>query len=568
MGTVWVAHHETLDIEVAVKFILPDAATGTLGDAAVARFRREAQLAAKIDSPHVVRMLDHGIAKSEGADVPYIVMELLRGESVAERLAAGRLPPAEVVRIVSDVAEGLERAHELGVVHRDIKPQNLFLTRPKDVVKVLDFGIARSSQAASDGAADDGSATSTGAIVGTPFYMSPEQLLEAKTPDQSADVWALAVVAYELLTGQRPFSGETPARTMMLITQAKFERVSRVADLPESADAFFERTFAPERDRRFATALALADGLRAALSGVTGSAVAPARTIPDPAGDAGAALGTGEFVRTAGLDVASDTPAMLEDVRRPAPIVDGPMVTLAAPAPRRSKSLLVAGVVALAALGAGVAIFALSARTPPAPPPVLRRADTGPDGASPPSAVAATIGPETPSASASAASSASAPIYLPCDKAAATRCAPGSRSWCTLDAQVIACCASGLAPVGPDRCACPTGGTDVKALIESGCSEPKQVDVEGVKSHVRGRMEDLKKCYEEALAKNPRLKGDLALHVEVAPDGVVGRVTFANASAPDPDFQDCARRVMESIRFEPPVNGSFAFTYPLSFSPG
>jgi serine/threonine-protein kinase len=203
MGSVWIAEHKGLATEVVVKFMSPDLAKW---EPSVSRFSQEAALAAKVRHPHVVQVFDHGVSE---AGVPYIVMELLEGHTLADELdARHRLIPGEVSAIVAQTAKALQRVHELGLVHRDIKPENLFLCalgNGETFVKVLDFGIAK---ARSDAAS---SLTSTGVTMGTPFYMSPELIVSAKYVDRQADLWALAVVAFEGLTGVRPFDGETVA---------------------------------------------------------------------------------------------------------------------------------------------------------------------------------------------------------------------------------------------------------------------------------------------------------------------------------------------------------------------
>ncbi|AUX39861.1 hypothetical protein SOCE26_012560 [Sorangium cellulosum] len=192
MSSVWVAEHLGLRTHVVVKF-LSDALAQS--PEMVARFQREAALASQVKSPHVVQMIDHGLAPN---GVPYIAMELLEGRDLRQLLAErGPLAPHEVVAILWQVAKALGRAHERGVVHRDIKPDNLFLCdvgHGELFVKVLDFGIAKV------GAASDLGATRTGVTLGTPYYMSPEQVMGAKV-DARADVWSLGVVAYECMTG-------------------------------------------------------------------------------------------------------------------------------------------------------------------------------------------------------------------------------------------------------------------------------------------------------------------------------------------------------------------------------
>ena len=173
MGSVWEGEHMALKTSVAVKFVLSE-----FGDneEAAARFEREATAAARIKSPHVVQVLNHGLTED---DVPFIVMELLEGEDLETRLKREpRLPIELVVHIVTQAAKGLDKAHSLGIIHRDIKPSNIFLT---DVggevfVKLLDFGIAKLSMA--DIARTR--VTQTGSVIGTPVFMAPEQMTHAK----------------------------------------------------------------------------------------------------------------------------------------------------------------------------------------------------------------------------------------------------------------------------------------------------------------------------------------------------------------------------------------------------
>src|SRR5262245_31536554 len=167
MGSVWVAEHLTLKTLVAVKFMAENFAQSP---GAVARFEREAVAAAQIKSPHVVQVFDHGVDES---GVPYIVMELMEGEDLAHRLAAvGHLSPMQTAQIVGQVCKALSKAHAAQIVHRDIKADNIFLVQSDDdvFVKVLDFGIAKRHDDA-----PSSHLTSTGAVVGTPHTMSPEQ---------------------------------------------------------------------------------------------------------------------------------------------------------------------------------------------------------------------------------------------------------------------------------------------------------------------------------------------------------------------------------------------------------
>ncbi|WP_437707277.1 serine/threonine-protein kinase [Sorangium sp. So ce448] len=259
MGSVWVADHLALKTQVAVKFISTAYAQNR---GLVERFRREALAAAQIKSPHVVQVFDHGVTP-DGA--PYIVMELLEGEDLKRRLERlGALPPPEVARIVSQAAKALGRAHQLGIVHRDIKPDNLFLLDldGEPFVKVLDFGVAKHI------AEGELAMTATGSVLGTPLYMSPEQVLSSKHVDFHADLWGLGVVAYRALTGQFPFSGETFGALSVALHSGVFAPPSHVRPgLPPAVDAWMQRALQTMPELRFGSAKELAEALEMAVFG-------------------------------------------------------------------------------------------------------------------------------------------------------------------------------------------------------------------------------------------------------------------------------------------------------------
>ncbi len=195
MGMVWIARHADLDLDVAVKLIADVAPSASARN----RFRREARAAAQLKTPHVVKIHDYGV----DGDLPYIAMELLFGEDLKTTLdREGPLAVARVAAIVSQLAKALDEAHERGLVHRDIKPRNVFLARvgSDEIVKLLDFGIAKDT-------AELGDETGTGTMLGSPHYMSPEQARGGVVTPQS-DVWSLAVVAFEMLTAAKPFPGD------------------------------------------------------------------------------------------------------------------------------------------------------------------------------------------------------------------------------------------------------------------------------------------------------------------------------------------------------------------------
>jgi eukaryotic-like serine/threonine-protein kinase len=261
MGAVWVAEHIALRTQVVVKFI----ASG-LKDSkeATERFSREAAAAAQVKSPHVVQTFDHGFT-AEG--IPYIVMELLEGRDLGEFLdKEGRCSPELVVEIIAQLARALDRAHERGIVHRDIKPGNIFLCdggRGDVFVKLLDFGIAKGIEIPT---LDSG--TKTGAMIGSPFYMSPEQILGSKNVDRRSDLWSLGVVAYEALTGSKPFDAETMGGLAIRIHSEPLPLPSTAnTALSPAVDAWFARACARAAPDRFGSAQEMAESLAAALGG-------------------------------------------------------------------------------------------------------------------------------------------------------------------------------------------------------------------------------------------------------------------------------------------------------------
>src|SRR5580704_3122104 len=200
MGVVVAAMHRELEKLVALKFMHEELSV----DAdATERFLREAKSAARLSNEHVGRVLDVGRLPN---GVPYIVMEYLEGKDLAELVRSrGRLPVAEVVEYLLQTCEAMAEAHALGVIHRDLKPHNLFVTtRPdgRSLIKVLDFGISKSMFA-------NASPTITAQTMGSPSYMSPEQMRSARSVDTRTDIWSLGVILYELLAGCLPFVGET-----------------------------------------------------------------------------------------------------------------------------------------------------------------------------------------------------------------------------------------------------------------------------------------------------------------------------------------------------------------------
>jgi serine/threonine protein kinase len=276
MGSVWRAMHVRLDAPVAIKLLNASIA----GDPVmVERFLREARAAAAVRSSHVVKIFDYGV---DGA-APYIAMELLVGETLDARLeACGPLPPPEVDRIFGEIARAVGAAHELGVVHRDIKPANIFMAREgeHEVTKVLDFGIAKLTDRKLEAPA--ARATDTGILLGTPHYMSPEQARGHRQVDHRTDLWALAVLAFECLTGRHPFESETLGDLVVQICTGEPPVPSSVATLPAAFDDWFSRGVSKEPHDRFASAAEMASALHELLAAAQLGGAYRARSEPAP----------------------------------------------------------------------------------------------------------------------------------------------------------------------------------------------------------------------------------------------------------------------------------------------
>ncbi len=251
MGFVLRARHLKLDQDVALKLLRPDARNKP---AVVARFAREARAAARLKNEHVVRILD---VDEDDDGTPFFVMEYLRGQDLEQLLQrSGPLEPARAVDIVLQACEAVAEAHALGMVHRDIKPANLFVLRARaggDHVKLLDFGITKEE------AREDVSLTSPAAVVGSPLYMSPEQLKASKDVDARTDIWSLGVVLYQALTNALPFDGANAGELgAQIASEPPTSLLERRSDLPPALVEAVEKCLSKKRDDRFETAVDLA----------------------------------------------------------------------------------------------------------------------------------------------------------------------------------------------------------------------------------------------------------------------------------------------------------------------
>jgi len=263
MGVVVAARHVELGSRVAIKFLKPELVADELS---MARFMREARAAVSLTSEHVARVMDVGKLES-GA--PYMIMELLRGVDLETLLEQhGRLPIEQAVDFVLQACVALAEAHALGLVHRDLKPANLFLTEMVDgspLIKVLDFGIAKTRQSAGKAAHN---LTATGVALGTPSYMAPEQVRAAKDVDRRADIWGLGVVLHQLVGGAPPFDAETmPALCAKIIADAPVRLSAACPGVPAELEAVVARCLEKRVEQRYANVAVLARALAPFASG-------------------------------------------------------------------------------------------------------------------------------------------------------------------------------------------------------------------------------------------------------------------------------------------------------------
>jgi eukaryotic-like serine/threonine-protein kinase len=260
MGSVWAGRHVTLNQLVAIKFVHPKLVGS--GEAR-RRFDNEAKAAARIKSRHAVAVQDVGVSE---AGQPYIVMEYLEGESLERAIRRrGKLPFSEVVQIVAQSARALSAAHEAKVVHRDLKPDNIFLAQDSEAsklgysVKLVDFGIAKLVQ---DEAETGASATQAGMVLGTPHYMSPEGLTATAPVSAASDIWSLGACAFAAACGRVPFEGEAIGDVVLKVCAAPLPVPSKLEpSLPKAFDAWFAKCCSRDISARFKTAAEAADAL-------------------------------------------------------------------------------------------------------------------------------------------------------------------------------------------------------------------------------------------------------------------------------------------------------------------
>jgi serine/threonine protein kinase len=350
MGVVWAALHTMTRKPVALKILKR---SGEDDERSVQRFLREARTACAVRHPSIVEVND--VLELEDGS-PVMVMELLEGETLAQRLARERvLTLEELARVMVHVCSAVGCAHALGIVHRDLKPENIFLARSPagQTVKVLDFGIAKLT--ASDGdAARSGALTGTGAILGTPYYMAPEQLFGEKDVDHRADIWALGIMFYEAITGERPTRGENVGQIYkVIVTDAIVPFGQRAKGLPTPFVDLVERMLA--RDR--ATRPADVGSVLSVLAAYTDEPFVMLSARPPRLGLAQTPPGE-PATPVVGSEAEPEPDADAPHLRR-----SGVEVTLPSAVPRRSATGRVAVVSGAAALALG-ALLASRSRAP------------------------------------------------------------------------------------------------------------------------------------------------------------------------------------------------------------
>ena len=261
MGVVFVAEHADLRAHVAIKVLHPKRATD---EEIVRRFVREGRTAVRIRSEHVARVLDVGMHDASGQPLPYIVMELLEGEDLAHRIdTGGPVAVAQAVDLVLQTCEALACAHALGVVHRDLKPSNLFLVEGPDgapFVKVLDFGISKVTDQAPDSSR---AVTTTSDVLGSPGYMSPEQMRATRDVDARSDVWSLGMILWEMLVGAPMFAGATFPEICAKVLAGDMvpARAGGAVHVPVELEAVIAKALALEPADRWPSVLAFAEAL-------------------------------------------------------------------------------------------------------------------------------------------------------------------------------------------------------------------------------------------------------------------------------------------------------------------
>jgi eukaryotic-like serine/threonine-protein kinase len=395
MGAVYEGIHTEIGRRVAIK-VLSAAIAATPG--ARVRFLREAQLTTKVRHPHIVDVTDIG----NEAGQAYIVMELLQGEDLSQRLERGPLSPQELADYLLPVCAAVGAAHRAGITHRDLKPQNIFLARSalSLQLKVLDFGISKGT----DGMGA-GTLTGTGGVIGTPFYFAPEQILDPKSAGPASDQYALGVIMYECLTGQRPFESDNLFMVFQAIVAGQTAAPRQLRpDLPAALEQVVLRAMGHDVRGRFASTddlgralLPFASNRQRSIWEEAFGSVGPTDGSSAPAGLATQAL--------ASFTPRTPTPPPYRSTPQPTGPASGRPAMMAAIGTRRNRLIAIAVLATVGAVAA--ALFVLSGSPKPVAQtaaPATSAALAPPEAPRPPAAVSPAAPPAKPAEPAAAAS--------------------------------------------------------------------------------------------------------------------------------------------------------------------
>ncbi|MBK7395826.1 MAG: serine/threonine protein kinase [Myxococcales bacterium] len=488
MGSVYEAVQIDLERPVAVKVLNPELARDAEG---IRRFQREAKAAAALAHPSIVQVTDF---RAEPAPA-YLVMDLLRGESLAGRIRdRGRLPADRVAHIGMQVLDALEVAHDMGIVHRDIKPDNVFLTQAagsEDVVKVLDFGVAKLMLPETrDPALASTALTALGAVVGTPEYMAPEQA-RGREVDRRTDLYALGASLYHALSGRVPFSAPSVnALLFAIVEDAPLSLSSLRGDLDPGLVAVIDRAMRKRPEDRYQSAAEFREALRAFVpQPYSAPRSASAKTTP-----------TGQPATTTGGAVAAQAPAS---------------------APRRSGVL---PIVALLAVGAAIAVVVVR-RSPPASPIV---------------ALGSTVASNPESASSNPAAPASAPVATTVAEVASPPAPSASPSPVAVKPPTLL--PDKPEPAKPTPSSKPTGG---KTAVLASAITDEVVSWADLRTALEGRAGAINACY-AAAETDPVDHRSMDYHLDVLADGTIGGVSWFSTPRPA-SLDPCVIKALSSL---------------------
>jgi serine/threonine-protein kinase len=417
MGSVYEIEHELTKHRRALKMLHSAMAAMP---SIVERFLREASAAGRVGNPHIAETFDAGVLDT---GEPYLVMELLRGEPLSARVARGPLLLHEVVDLIGQACVGVAAAHAAGIVHRDLKPDNLFVVdvEGRPFVKILDFGISKFDQNQTGGMA----LTKEGAAMGTPYYMSPEQIRGIANLDARADVYALGVILYECLAGKRPFESDVLTHLAILIHAGDAQPLEQIRqDLPPGFADLVRHAMASDRDKRLQSALELRQRLER-YGNVSFRTQASMSSLPPP----GPVQARSIAMATSGVGVSMRTPVQTSPQHRGLFVVLGVFGLLAAAGVYLLVRVLspAGGVAAVASGSPSETTTSVAAEPAPLPsaaaagpavvlaPPPANAAETAPPAgnATKPTPSAAASATKTPPAAPSAAASAQPALRSP-----------------------------------------------------------------------------------------------------------------------------------------------------------